>query len=108
MASSAVLCGNSAIATCIRCSFHLGFLDAGTIATSAVRTLLASAVGGAGGWGTARLLGPMQRGGALLRLVPGLAALGVFTLLFVLAAWGVRSPELESLVRGVRRRLARS
>jgi len=86
----------------------LGFIGAGQILASTSRTLAASLVAGAGGWGTARLLAPLQQGGGFARLVPGVSALVVFGALFVLAAWGVRSPELESLVRSVRRRLARS
>jgi putative peptidoglycan lipid II flippase len=86
----------------------LGFIGAGELASSAGRTALASAVAGGGAWGAARLLAPLQAGGPFVRLVPGVASLAVFGGLFVLAAWGVRSPELESLVRSVRRRLARS
>ncbi len=86
---------------------RLGFIGAGTIAASAGRTLLASAVAGAGGWGAARLLSPLAHGGALERLVPGLGAFVVFSALFVLAAWGARSPELDSLARAVRRRLGK-
>ena len=37
-----------------------------------------------------------------------IAALAVFAGLFALAAWWLRSEELETLVRSVRRRLARS
>jgi hypothetical protein len=84
-----------------------GFIGAGAILASAGRTLVASAVAGVGGWGAARVLAPLQTGGAVARIVPGLAAIGVFGGLFVLAAWGVRSPELESLGRGVTRRLGR-
>lgn len=86
---------------------RLGFIGAGEIAASAGRTLVASSVAGVGAWGAAHLLAPMQAGGGVARLVPGVASVAVFGGLFVLAAWGVRSPELESLVRSVRRRLGR-
>jgi putative peptidoglycan lipid II flippase len=85
----------------------LGFVGARSILASVGRTSIASAVAGVGGWGAARLLLPLQAGGSLVRLVPGACSLVVFAGLFVLAAWGARSPELESLVRSVRRRLAR-
>ena len=83
----------------------LGFIGAGTVVASASRTLVASSVAGAGAWGAARLLAPLEGGGGIARLVPGVVSIGVFSLIFVVAAWGVRSPELESLTRAVRRRL---
>jgi putative peptidoglycan lipid II flippase len=86
----------------------LGGLDGGRIAASAGRTLLASLVAAGGAWGTARILAPFLAGGGLARLLPGGAALAVFGGLFALAAWGLGSEEFESLVRSVRRRLARS
>ena len=85
----------------------LGFMGARSILASVGRTSIAAAVAGAGGWGVARLLSPLQVGGGFVRLVPGAAALLAFGGLFVLAAWGAGSPELESLVQSVRRRLAR-
>jgi putative peptidoglycan lipid II flippase len=85
----------------------MGFIDGGRILGSGGRTLLASAVGGVGAWAVARLLAPLEGGGGLSRLVPGLAVLAVFSALFVVTAWGVRSPELDSLVKGVSRRLRR-
>ncbi len=87
---------------------RLGFVAGDQILASAARTSLASAVAGVGAWGAARLLAPLAHGGAVARLVPGLVAVAVFGALFLLAAWGARSPELESLVRSVRRRLART
>ena len=85
----------------------LGFVDGGRILASGSRTALASGVAGIGAWGAGRLLAPLQQGGPFARLVPGAVTLGLFGALFALTAWGVGSPELESLVRGVRRRLAR-
>jgi putative peptidoglycan lipid II flippase len=85
----------------------VGFVDGARILGSGGRTLLASAVGGVGAWAVARLLAPMEQGGGVSRLVPGLAVLAVFSALFVVTAWGVRSPELDSLVKGVVRRLRR-
>jgi len=85
----------------------LGFIGGRELLASAFRTLLASLVAGVGAWSAARLLSPLLAGGSLSRAVPGVVALVVFGALFAIAAWGVRSPELESLVRSVRRRLAR-
>jgi putative peptidoglycan lipid II flippase len=89
----------------------VGFIGGREIFGSASRTLVASIVGGIGAWGVARLLASaawITAGGALFRPVPGLAAVATFSVLFVLSAWGVGSPELESLVQSVRRRLARA
>jgi putative peptidoglycan lipid II flippase len=85
----------------------LGFVAGGQILASGVRTLLASSVAGVGAWGLARLLAPLEQGGAIARLLPGLFSVALFGGLFLLTAWGVKSPELESLVGGVKRRLRR-
>ena len=87
---------------------RLGFIDGARVAWSGMRTLGASLVAGLGGWGVARLLGGLEHGGGFARLVPGVVGLGVFGGLFALAAWGLGSPELESIVQGVRRRLRRA
>lgn len=79
---------------------RLGSLRGREVGASVARTALASAIAGAGGWGAARMVG---RCGVL----SGLAGCAVFSALFVLAAWAARSPELESILGGVRRRLRR-
>jgi putative peptidoglycan lipid II flippase len=84
----------------------LGFIGGGTIARSGARTLVASVVAGAGGWGAAHALSHFEPGNVVARMLPGALGALVFGVLFVVAAWGVQSPELDSLVRGVRRRLA--
>jgi putative peptidoglycan lipid II flippase len=86
---------------------RLGALGAGRIARSLARTLAASLVAAVAGWGAVRLLagaGP----GALARAVPGLAGLAVFTAIFLAAAWGMRSPELDEITSALRRRLRRA
>jgi putative peptidoglycan lipid II flippase len=87
---------------------RLGLLGGRAVAASFAKTTMASAVGAIGGWATARLASPLERGGALLRLLPGLLSLAVFGTLFIVAAWGLRSPELDALVNAVRRRLRRT
>ena len=42
-----------------------------------------------------------------MRALPGVVGLGAFGVAFGLAAWGMRSPELEEILGTVRRRLAR-
>jgi putative peptidoglycan lipid II flippase len=79
----------------------LGTVCAAEILGSSSRTLVASALAGGSGWGVARLLGGHGT------LLPGLAACVVFVVLFAGVAWGLRSPELEEILGGVRRRLAR-
>jgi putative peptidoglycan lipid II flippase len=79
----------------------LGTVCAAELLGSSARTLVASALAGGSGWGVARLLGGHGT------LVPGLAACTVFVGLFAGVAWALRSPELEEIVGGVRRRLAR-
>lgn len=78
------------------------------VLVSASRTLVGSVVAGVGAWGAARLLWPVEgaeHAGAVARIVPGVAGGVVFVALFLFAAWGVRAPELDLLLGGVRRRL---
>ena len=83
---------------------RLGTVRAREIGASAARTLIASVVGAAGGWGAARLLADARAASALSRALPGLLGSIVFVALFSLAAWGVHSAELELLLGAVRRR----
>jgi putative peptidoglycan lipid II flippase len=78
---------------------RLGTVCGREIAVSALRTLLASVVAGASAWALARLLvSPVSR---------GVVASVVFTGVFLVAAWGARSEELEGLIAGAQRRLGR-
>ena len=82
-------------------------LTAGPIVTSAARTLAASlvAVGVATScaWGLTLGAGP----GAVARLLPGVLGVVVFVATFVGAAHGLRSPELDLVLRSARRRQGR-
>ena len=73
---------------------RLGTLRGWDLARSASRTVLASVVAAVAGWGAATLAG----GG------PGMLA---FASVFVLAAWGLGSPELGEISGAVRRKLGR-
>jgi putative peptidoglycan lipid II flippase len=83
----------------------LGRIGMRSIAGSSLRTFAATAVAGAAAWGAARLLASTGFGG---RVLPGIAAAVVFAGVFLLAAFGTGSPELDGLVRGVQRRLSRA
>jgi putative peptidoglycan lipid II flippase len=83
----------------------LGRIGMSSILAGAGRTAFASAVAGSAAWAAARILA--SPGTATGRVSSGLAAFGVFASLFLLAAWGLRSAELDSLLSGVRRRLSR-
>ena len=91
---------------------RLGSMRWAEVGASVARTLVASAVAGVGGWGAARLVTPadgagVASAGSIARLVPGVFGGVVFVVLFLFAAWGMRAPELELLLGGLRRRLAR-
>jgi len=85
--------------------WRMGTIEGGALARSAARTLGASILGAVAGWGAARLLAPEGEAGALLRVLPGLAGMLAFTVVFLLAAWGMKAPELEEIVGAFRRRL---
>lgn len=85
--------------------WRLGTIEGGALARSAARSLGASLLGAVAGWGAARLLSPEGEAGALLRIVPGVAGMTAFTVVFLLAAWGMRAPELEDILGALRRRL---
>jgi putative peptidoglycan lipid II flippase len=72
---------------------RMGTLHAGTLARSAARTLAASVLAAVAGWGAATLAG-------------GIAGMAAFGVVFLLAAWGLRSPELTEISGAVRRRLS--
>jgi putative peptidoglycan lipid II flippase len=85
--------------------WRLGTLEGATLARSAARTLGASLLAGVAGWGAATLLTPEGTAGGVLRALPGVAGLTAFTIVFVLAAWGMRAPELEDILGALMRRL---
>jgi putative peptidoglycan lipid II flippase len=86
----------------------LGGLGMGAILGSTGRTLGASVVAGVPALASARGIAALTGGTATLRALPGLFAAFVFAALFFFAAWRVRSPELQGLVRGLQRRLSRA
>ena len=77
------------------------------IGQSVGRTALSSMIAAVGAWGAADLLSGAVGDGPVERLLPGLVGGALFVALFVASAWGARSQELEALLSGVRRRLAR-
>jgi putative peptidoglycan lipid II flippase len=79
---------------------RLGTVRAAEVGSSAARTIAASLLAAVAGWGVARLLTP--EGG---RALPGVAGGCAFVVIFLVAAWGLRAPELATLGAGVRRRL---
>ncbi len=79
----------------------LGGLELASIANSALRTIVASAIAVVSAYSVARLCGVRSH------VVPGLAALAVFGVMFFVVAWGVRSEELEEILAGVRRKVLR-
>ncbi|HEY6463981.1 MAG TPA: lipid II flippase MurJ, partial [Polyangiaceae bacterium] len=85
---------------------RLGTIEGATLARSAGRTLVASLVAGVAGWGAAVATAPGPGAPGILRILPGIAGLAAFSLVFLLAAWGLRTPELEEIVRAFRRRLS--
>lgn len=79
----------------------MGDLRATEIVRSCARTALASLVAGVGAWGLATYLT------GLPTLIPGIAGGVAFVGLFCVAAWGLRSEELDALAAGALRRLRR-
>jgi putative peptidoglycan lipid II flippase len=106
---SAAVSGSSVVQMLLLVVFlrpKLGSLAGTEIGASIARTLVASLVAGASGWGVARALD--GGGGALARAVPGLAGGVVFVVVFAFVATLARSSELRILTAGVRRRLRRA
>lgn len=79
----------------------LGRLRGAEILASAARTSLASGFACVGGWGAARLMANPNS------VAGGLVGFATFCLLFVAAAWGLKSTELDGLLSAVKRRLGR-
>jgi putative peptidoglycan lipid II flippase len=98
---SAAVAGSSAVQMVLLLAGlkrRLGDLRAADLARSIGRTAAASGIAAAAGWGAARL-----GSGALA----GVAAVAAFGVTFVLAAWGLRSPELDEIGGALARRLGR-
>jgi putative peptidoglycan lipid II flippase len=74
--------------------WRLGRIEAVRLARSLGLTLVASSIAGVAGWGAAGLAG-------------GVTGLCAFGLVFLVAAWGIRIPELDALLGAVERRLRR-
>jgi putative peptidoglycan lipid II flippase len=83
----------------------LGAVAGREIGASVARTLVASLVAGASGWGVAHALAGGV--GGFGRALPGLAGAIAFVATFVGVASVVRSSELATLAAGLRRRVAR-
>ncbi len=101
---SAAVAGSSAVQMLLLFALlrrKLGGLEVAEVGGSLARTLLASALAGVAAFSLARLLSGAGR------LVPGALSLAVFAVVFFVVAWGARSPELEEITGGLRRRLAR-
>jgi putative peptidoglycan lipid II flippase len=88
--------------------WRLGTLCAAQLVRSALKTSAASVVASGAGWAAARLAEPDGLAATGSSLAPGLVGTAVFGAVFLTAAWGVHSPELEEILRAVRRRLGRS
>jgi len=94
---SAAVAGSSTVQMILLLVFlrrRMGALRGWDLARSASRTLAASVVASVAGWGAATLAG-------------GIAGMVAFAGVFLLAAWGMRAPELTEIWTAVRRRLGR-
>jgi peptidoglycan biosynthesis protein MviN/MurJ (putative lipid II flippase) len=101
---SAAVAGSSAVQMLllfVLARGKLGGLEIGEIGDSVLRTLVASVIGAVAAYSVARLCGVTSH------VIPGLAAIATFGVLFVAVAWAVRSPELEEITSALRRRLGR-
>ena len=101
---SAAVAGSSAVQMLllfVLARGKLGGLELGEIAGSVIRTLVASIIAAVAAYSVARLCGVSSH------VVPGIAAMVTFGAMFLVVAWAVRSPELEEITSGLRRRLQR-
>ena len=85
--------------------WRLGTIRAAELARSSARTLAASGIAAVAGWAAARLASPA---GARAATGTGPAVCGTlaFGVVFLAAAWGMRSPELDEIGAAVRRKLS--
>lgn len=86
---------------------HLGTTGLGLVVPSAAKTLAASGFAAALGWSLARVAVVSDSSSGWQRALPGLAGSAVFAVVFVVAAWALRSEELGLLQNAVKRRLGR-
>jgi putative peptidoglycan lipid II flippase len=89
--------------------WRMGTIRARELARSAARTCVVTAIASVAGWAAAQLAMPgawasIHSGRAL----PGAVGLSAFVLVFLMGAWGMRSPELDEILFAVRRRLGRT
>lgn len=77
------------------------------IGRSLAKTTFAAVVAGIGGKGAADLLVPIAGDAPIGRLFPGVVGGVVFAGLYLLAAYGMKSEELDGLAGGLKRRLRR-
>ncbi|MFO0663154.1 MAG: murein biosynthesis integral membrane protein MurJ [Polyangiaceae bacterium] len=101
---SAAVAGSSIVQMVLLLVFlrpRLGRLRGAEILASCAKTSVAAGFACVGGWGATRLLArPASTLGGLL-------GFSVFSVLFLVAAWGLRSTELDGLLAAVKRRLGR-
>jgi putative peptidoglycan lipid II flippase len=86
---------------------HLRFRERTGVLRTFTTTLLASVPAGLTGVWLARQLGELGATGPFGRIIPGLAGVAAFSLVFVAAAWVLGNSELRGLVEAVRRRRER-
>ncbi|HEY2370632.1 MAG TPA: murein biosynthesis integral membrane protein MurJ, partial [Polyangiaceae bacterium] len=101
---SAAVAGSSAVQMLllfVLARSKLGGLELGEIGSSVLRTLVASIIAAVAAYSVARLCGVTSH------VIPGIAAVATFGVLFAAVAWAVRSPELEEITSALRRRLGR-
>ncbi len=101
---SAAVAGSSAVQMAllfVMLRKKLRGLELGELGGSVARTLVASGIAVVAAYAVARLCGVSSH------VIPGIAAMAVFGVLFVVVAWAVRSEELEEITSGLRRRLMR-
>lgn len=86
---------------------RLGSIGGQGMLRSTARTLAAALVASAVGWIAAWLLTPHRPAGAVARALPGLSGMVAFTVVFIVAAGAMRSPELQEITGAMKRRLRR-
>jgi putative peptidoglycan lipid II flippase len=88
--------------------WRLGTICARPLIRSTARTTVISAVAGVAGWAAARLVTPDASRSLGARHAPGIAGTLVFGAIFLVGAWGARSPELNEILSALRRRVRRT
>jgi putative peptidoglycan lipid II flippase len=83
--------------------WRLGIIGGVELSRSAARTSFASGLAVLAGWAAARLASP-DTPFSPWRALPGLVGTAVFAAVFLTAAWGMQSPELEGILKALRRR----